>query len=128
MFALLPKNLLQNPDLTWCDPCCGNGYFSIYLYHQLFKNLTEIKELKKRHCHIMQMLSMIELNPFHIPVLKNIFGEKSKIYQKNFLETNKKYDIILNMEIALEYLTKKEVRLAFLAKKFQEDINYLNIS
>ena len=39
-----------------------------------------------------------------------------------------KISIILNMEIALEYLTKKEVRLALLAKKFQEDINYLNIS
>ena len=74
MFNLLPKNLLENPHLTWCDPCCGNGYFSIYLYHQLFKNLTEIKELQKRHHRIMQMLTMIELNPFHIPVLKNIFG------------------------------------------------------
>lgn len=39
-----------------------------------------------------------------------------------------KISIILNMEIASEYLTKKEVRLALLAKKFQEDINYLNIS
>ena len=95
MFNLLPKNLLGNPRLTWCDPCCGNGYFSIYLYHQLFKNLTEIKELKKRHHRIMQMLTMIELNPFHIPVLKNIFGEKSNIYQKSFLETNKKYDVIV---------------------------------
>ena len=37
MFDLLPSELLENPGLKWCDPCCGNGYFSIYLYFQLLK-------------------------------------------------------------------------------------------
>lgn len=95
MFELLPKHLFQNHNLTWCDPCCGNGYFSIFLYFLLSKHFTEIKEPKKRHYHILKRLTMIELNPIHIPVLKNIFGEKSNINQKNFLETTEKYDIII---------------------------------
>ena len=31
MFSLLPKEVFTNPNLKWCDPCCGNGYFTIYL-------------------------------------------------------------------------------------------------
>lgn len=94
MFDLIPPNIFMNPKLSWCDPCCGNGYFSIYMYHKLFQSLTEIKDPRKRHSSIIQMLTMVELNSLHIPVLKNIFGEKSNVLEKNFLETETKYDII----------------------------------
>lgn len=95
MFNLLPKELLSNPNLKWCDPCCGNGYFSIYLYFQLLKNQTKIKALKKKHCQVIQQFTMIEINKDYKNGLREFFGEKSNIYQKNFLEHNEKFDIII---------------------------------
>ena len=46
---LLPPHLFDNPHITWLDPCCGCGYFSIALYQRLFKSLqTLIPNQKKK--------------------------------------------------------------------------------
>ena len=95
MFNLIPNELFKNPSLKWCDPCCGNGYFSIFLYFHLFKNLTEIKSLKKKHEQIINMMTMIEINKEYQKDLLSLFGEKSNILSKNFFEHNEKFDIII---------------------------------
>jgi len=97
MFDLLPNELLENPNLKWCDPCCGNGYFSIYLYFQLLKfqkNDTKKTSLKKKH-DIINQITMIEINKEHYKVLKETFKEKSNILQKDFLTHNEKFDVII---------------------------------
>ena len=95
MFQLIPSELFKNPSLKWCDPCSGNGYFSIFLYFHLFKNLTEIKSLKKRHEQVINMMTMIEINKEYQKDLISLFGEKSNVLSKNFFEHNEKFDIII---------------------------------
>ena len=95
MFSLIPKEVFSNPNLKWCDPCCGNGYFAIYLYFQLLLHQTEIKELKKRHDHIMHQITMIEINEEYKHDLWDLFGEKSNIHIKNFLDNTEKFDVII---------------------------------
>ena len=95
---LLPKNIFQNPDLKWLDPCVGTGNFCVVLYKKLFQNLSaKIKEPKKRHQHIIEnMIYMVELNEEHLPGLYELFGEKSNIAFMDYLElTNQKFDIII---------------------------------
>ncbi len=97
MFDLLPNELLENQNLKWCDPCCGNGYFSIYLYFQLLKfqkKNTKKTSLKKKH-DIINQITMIEINKEHYKVLKETFKEKSNILQKDFLTHNEKFDVII---------------------------------
>lgn len=35
MFDKLPKEVWNNKDLKWFDPCCGIGNFSIAIYLRL---------------------------------------------------------------------------------------------
>jgi hypothetical protein len=97
MLDLIPKKCFTNPTLKWLDPCAGRGYFGIVLYKRLFSSLKEIfPDEEKRHAHIIeQMIYMIEINIEFIPILKNIFGEKSNIYNENFINHKTKYDIII---------------------------------
>ena len=95
---LLPAYLFNNPHLTWLDPCCGCGYFSIALYQRLFKSLqTLIPNQKKRKKHIItHMIYMIEINPEHIPRILSIFGENANIIMGDFLSLNNmQFDVII---------------------------------
>ena len=71
------------PDAAWnenakiLDPCCGNGYFSMYLYFQLLKDQTEIKELKKRHDRVIKQITMIDINSEFYDSLLDFFGSDS---------------------------------------------------
>ena len=87
MLDLIPAKYFKNPDLIWLDPCCGRGYFMMVLYKRLFSSLSAtFPEPQKRHNHIItKMIYMIEINSHYIPLLKKIFGEKSNIYNSNFL-------------------------------------------
>lgn len=94
---LIPKKFFLNPNLKWLDPCAGKGYFSMVLYKKLFKGLesTYINP-QKRHSHIItNMLYINEINSSYIPVLKMMFGEKSNVFNQNFLKHNQKYDFII---------------------------------
>ena len=98
MLNLMPQHLFENPELKWFDPCCGNGYFMIVLFHRLYIFLkTKINNSKLRKLHIIKnMLFMNEINSEHIPILKNIFGDHANIYNYNYFEmTNIKIDIIV---------------------------------
>ena len=39
---LIPISRFCNPQSRWLDPCCGRGYFMIYLYKKLFDGLKFI--------------------------------------------------------------------------------------
>lgn len=94
ILSLLPEDKFKNLKLKWLDPCCGCGYFSMALYKKLFKYLP-IENEEEKHNHIInEMLWMIEINNEHIPVLKDIFGEKAHIINADFLTTTGKYDMI----------------------------------
>ena len=97
MLKLIPLKYYKNPNLKWLDPCCGRGYFTMILYKKLFESLQGIiPDQQKRHDHIIcNMIYMIEINPIYFTLLKTLFGEKSNIYCKDFLENTQKFDIII---------------------------------
>ena len=92
MLDLFPESFYKDPNLRWLDPCCGCGYFTIVLFHRLFKGLqTVIPSPEKRKKHIIQdMIYMIEINKENYTVLKELFGKDSNIINFDFLSTTKK--------------------------------------
>ena len=64
MLSLVPLSRFCNPKKKWLDPCCGRGYFMIYLYKMLFQGLQYWESNEDiRHEHIINnMLFMVELN------------------------------------------------------------------
>lgn len=99
MFSLIPENFFYDPNKTWLDPCCGEGYFSIFLYNKLFNCLEEIfPDEKERKEHILHnMIYQIEYNYEHIPHLYSIFGEDANILCCDYLKTRDigKFDFII---------------------------------
>ena len=100
IFELIPIKYFKNPHLKWLDPGTGRGYFSMVLYKKLFKNLINaFPNEEKRHKHIINnMIWMVEYNIDFIPLLKSIFGEKSNIYNENYIHFNDfsyKFDFII---------------------------------
>ena len=98
MFELIPKKLFKNPNIKWCDPCCGSGEFVIFLYHKLDFSLQDhFKNPDERRKHIINnMLYMIEINDVHIPTLKHIFGKEANIIHGSYLDIND-----LNVDIVI---------------------------
>jgi|UniRef100_A0A6C0C4J9 tRNA1(Val) A37 N6-methylase TrmN6 len=94
ILSLIPEHKFKNPNLTWLDPCCGSGYFSIVLYKLLDKHLPII-DAEARHRQIIKMIHMVEINPEHIIGLKTLFGEKANIKCGNFLTITGSYDMII---------------------------------
>lgn len=98
MLSLIPLSRFCNPRKRWLDPCCGRGYFMIYLYKMLFQGLRYWESNEdKRHKHIIEnMLFMVELNGEYIPDLHEIFGKEANIYHEDFLEIERKgFDFII---------------------------------
>lgn len=99
----LPKPVWSNPDLTWLDPCAGTGNFLEYILPRLMEGLsTAFPEPATRKRHILtKMITMVELNPANIRVLRNKYGKGTTILAGDFLdnkvidETTAVYDIIL---------------------------------
>ena len=112
MLDLIPNKYYRNPSLKWLDPCSGRGYFAMVLYKRLFRSLSRVfPNVQERHDHIItNMIYIIELNSDYIILLKNIFGEKSNIYNENFLEHNKniRYDFVIGNPPYNSYQFKNE--------------------
>ena len=54
MLSILPQKCYENPNLKWLDPCCGKGYFMVFLFNKLFQSLKhKIPDDKKRKAHIL---------------------------------------------------------------------------
>ena len=91
MLNFLPSDVWTNSALTWLDPGCGPGVFSIAIYLRLFK-------LNYNSRHIIQnQLHMVEINPKHIWLIRDIFRNKPNIYEADFLswKSDKLFDIII---------------------------------
>jgi len=108
MLDKLPKEVWENKDLKWLDPCVGMGNFMIGVYLRLMEGLKkELPNEKKRKSYILEkMLYMCELNKKNCYIVKQIFNinneYKLNIYEGDFFkfEPNKllkikKFDIIL---------------------------------
>jgi hypothetical protein len=93
MLDTLPKSVWSNKNITWLDPACGIGSFSMIVYAKLMEGLKHtIPHTKKRREHIIKkMLYMIELNPSNASISRNIFGSDANIAQANFLTEQKKW-------------------------------------
>ena len=95
---LIPISQFSNLQARWLDPCCGRGYFMIYLYKKLFEGLKFIfPDENMRHNHIIEnMLFMVELNGDYIPELRTIFGKNANIFHEDFLAVERKgFDFIV---------------------------------
>ena len=92
MCHLLPEHVWTDPSLTWLDPGCGPGLFSIQIYLRLFRSKGC---LNAKHI-INNMLHMVELNPKHIPLVYDIF-KTPNLYEGDYLSWNpdKQFDIII---------------------------------
>lgn len=88
MLNLLPKDMFENPNLKWFDPCCGRGYFMEMIYNRLFHGLREcfINEMERRY-HIMQnMLYMMDVQA----KFKDELKEKGfvRVYTQNMFDSS----------------------------------------
>jgi hypothetical protein len=108
MLDRLPKEVWENKNLKWLDPCSGMGNFPIAVYLRLMEGLKdEIKDIKERKKHILEnMLFMSELNKKNVLVCKQIFDINNKyklnIYEGDSLKVDynkefkiKEFDIII---------------------------------
>ena len=76
MLDTLPKDVWDNPELTWFDPATGSGVFPICVYYRLMEGLKDqIKNEKIRRKHIIeQMLYMCEIDSHNLKILEIIFN------------------------------------------------------
>ena len=99
MLSIIPKEYFENKTLKWLDPGSGHGNYSLCLFFILFKSLNKsIPNDEERKKHIIEnMIYMVELNKDNIPFLREKFGEKGNIIEKNYLEweTDLKFDFII---------------------------------
>lgn len=99
MLSIIPKEYFENKTLKWLDPGSGHGNYSLCLFFILFKSLNKsIPDDQERKKHIIEnMIYMVELNKDNIPFLREKFGEKGNIIEKNYLEweTDLKFDFII---------------------------------
>ena len=93
MLNTLPKSVWSNKNLTWLDPACGIGSFSMIVYAKLMEGLKQIipHTTTRREHIIKKMLYMIELNPSNVHISQKIFGSNANIAQANFLTEQKKW-------------------------------------
>lgn len=100
MLSQLPKEVWENPNLKWFDPCVGVGNFMVCVYYRLFEGLKDkIEDEEEREKHIIEnMLYMSETNSKNIFVCKRMFlGHEINIHQGDTLEFNipHKFDVIV---------------------------------
>ena len=100
MFELLPTEIFKNQNLKWLDIGCGNGVFSIFLFHILMKSLQSvIPNIDERKSHIIEkMIYMIEINEIYELDLIAFFGSKANIYIKNYITITNE---ISNMDVII---------------------------
>jgi hypothetical protein len=106
MLDKLPKEVWENKNLKWFDPCVGMGNFMIGVYLKLMEGLRkEIPEDKKRKKHILEkMLYMCELNKKNCYIVKQIFNinneYKINLYEGDYFKLNSdKFFKICNFDI-----------------------------
>ena len=102
------ENIWENEKLTWYDPCCGMGNYSIAIYYKLFEGLkNKMPNENERKKHIIEkQLYIGELNKKNCLIIKQIFNIENKyslnLYEGDTLNINlkeifkiDKFDIII---------------------------------
>jgi len=99
MLGLLPARLFRDETLRWLDPGTGHGYFSIYLYHILYRELREkLPDDAARERHIKSnMLYMCEINEEHSGTIRSFFGEDCNLHVGDYLSATfpHPFDVVL---------------------------------
>ena len=99
----LPKSIWSNPNLLWLDPCAGTGNFMDRILPRLMEGLSTAfpqPAARKRHI-LIKMITMVELNPANVRVLRKKYGKETTILAGDFLDNNvideatAIYDVIL---------------------------------
>ncbi len=101
MLDKLPKEVWENKNFKWLDPCVGMGNFMIAVYLRLMEGLKkELPDEKKRKKHILEkMIYMCELNKKNCYIVKQIFNlnneYKINLYEGDYLklDNDKKFNI-----------------------------------
>ena len=99
MLGLLPARLFRDENIRWLDPGTGHGYFSIYLYHILYRELKDkLPDDVAREKHIKNnMLYMCEVNEEHTGVIHEFFGDHCNLHVGDYLSASFPYlfDVVL---------------------------------
>lgn len=99
MLSIIPHNHFENKDYKWLDAGAGHGNYSLCLFFILFISLSEtIPDEKERKIHIIEnMIYMIEVNEENILHIREKFGNKSNIFNMDYLEWNTelRFDFII---------------------------------
>ena len=99
MLEMLPSSVFLNPNLRWLDPGAGHGYFSIYVYHILYRELRAvIPDDINREKHIKKnMIYLCEINDEHSGEIRAFFGDDCNLLVGDYLSASFPYsfDIIL---------------------------------
>lgn len=87
MLDKLPKNIWNNPNLKWFDPCNGLGNFIISIIHRLMLGLSNfIIDENKRYRYIIENMIFIseirDINIFNFLMLLNPKEEYNLNYYK----------------------------------------------
>jgi hypothetical protein len=97
----LPKHVWTNAELSWLDPCAGEGNFFDRVLPRLMQGLKKaMPNEDERQKHILtKMLTMVEINPANVRILRSKY-EQTKIHAKDFLDLSlfpepAHFDIIL---------------------------------
>ncbi len=94
----LPYECWSNPYLKWLDTGAGSGNFSIVIYYYLMEKLKHIIDNEEtRTNHVINMITMVEINENNISNLRNIFGNEANIIHADYLSYDKLhfFDIII---------------------------------
>ena len=96
LLNMLPYEIFTKTNLKWCEPGAGKGNISIVLFNKLLQSyipfFSSIEDCKQ---HILNQITLIELNPLNITSLKLLFNPVNVIHT-DFLsfEPGEKYDVI----------------------------------
>lgn len=82
---LIPEKYFKDPNFKWLDIGAGNGAFSLNIFNRLNNNLSNKEDI------IENMLYMVEIYPYHIKELKNLFTENANIIEQDFLALDNNY-------------------------------------
>jgi len=99
----LPKSVWSDPQLTWLDPCAGQGNFLDEILPRLLAGLARHFPDDAAGCrrHILEhMVVQVEKNPTNVRELRAKYGARASIVAGDFLEfvgtgAGTTYDIIL---------------------------------
>jgi adenine-specific DNA-methyltransferase len=90
MISTIQEDFWKDPSIKIFDPCCGCGNFFLVIYFKLLKYHSA------EHI-ISNMLYFNDLNSDRLNIVRQVFGNRSNITEKDFLviDEDTKFDLIV---------------------------------